>query len=200
MLLLHVENTDLNKFCDWLVYGLLELYPFPWLAQTICVFYTTSVPIFSHTLPKFSPGYETTKNIFYFFHIKLLFPSWQRERRYTKCICILSFLSWNCKFSQHGDSQQYFSHHFHALYGAHKVDQAKRLYYPNYFRITLWLVVYDLTLWTCVADPESGIVKVHAPGIGYLIFDTCSIYLIRIRAKALQLFINIYIKLFMYWK
>ena len=187
MLLLHVENTDLNKFCDWLK---------RFVSST-----RRQCQEFSHTLPKFSPGYETTKNIFfYFFHIKLLFPSWQRERRYTKCICILSFLSWNCKFSQHGDSQQYFSHHFHALYGAHKVDQAKRLYYPNYFRITLWLVVYDLTLWTCVADPESGIVKVHAPGIGYLIFDTCSIYLIRIRAKALQLFINIYIKLFMYWK
>ena len=41
----------------------------------------------------------------------------QRERQYTKCVCIvISFM--NCKFSQLGDSQCHRSRHFRALHAA----------------------------------------------------------------------------------
>ena len=41
----------------------------------------------SQTLPWFSPGYEGTENMFYFFYKIIIFR--QRERRYTKRVCVV---------------------------------------------------------------------------------------------------------------
>ena len=45
---------------------------------------------------------------------KLLFSVLTKRKRYTKFVCILSLLSWNCKFSQLEHSQSYCSRHFRA--------------------------------------------------------------------------------------
>ena len=62
---------------------------------------------FSQTLPRFSPGYEGTENMFYFVNKMNIF-----RRNKGKDDIGSAFLSRNCKFSQLGDSQSYCSSHF----------------------------------------------------------------------------------------
>ena len=59
---------------------------------------------FSQTLPRFSSGHEERWSCFISF-IKLFFSEIaNRKRWYTKPVCIIFILSWNCKFLQLGDS------------------------------------------------------------------------------------------------
>mgnify|MGYP001794243897 CR=1 FL=1 len=67
--------------------------------------------------PRFLPDYEGTENMFNFLNKIIIF---QRERRYTKCICILNFLSWNCNFSQLGDRANHIAHVIFMLHSAMK--------------------------------------------------------------------------------
>ena len=69
--------------------------------------------------------------------IKLLFSDLTKRKTIRICTCIYCsyILSWNCKFSQLGDSHSYCSHQFRASlrYENTLVDQSKHTFNPNYF-------------------------------------------------------------------
>ena len=83
----------------------------------------------------FSPGYEGTDHMFWFFYKIIIFCLKEKDIQIKAHVYSLFF-------SQLGDSQSYCSRHFCAVHSAMKtpVDQTKCMYYPNYYIIILKVV------------------------------------------------------------
>ena len=77
---------------------------------------------FSQTLLRISAGHEGMGNRFYLFYKIIIFL----QRRHMNRVCMIIFLSWNCKFSQLRDRQLYRSHHICACF----IALWKHTYWP----------------------------------------------------------------------
>ena len=89
---------------------------------------------FSQGLPRFSPGYKGTENMFYFFSKIIIFRP-KKAKDHNKARMILKFLSWNFILSQFGDKQPYYSRHFCASWR----NENTLINYINFFRVRyLW--------------------------------------------------------------
>ena len=70
----------------------------------------------SVTLPRFSPGYEGTENMFYFFYKTIIFLL---NKEKGACVWFNLF-SWNSKFVQLGDRTNHIAHVIFVLHSAMK--------------------------------------------------------------------------------
>ena len=105
--------------------------------------YDSPVWEFSQSLPRFSPGYKGTDNMFYLFYKIIIFCLNKKKDDIQSVYLYFNFFhSWNCKFLQI-ESQSYRSCHFCASIALWKhtcspikTHVLSKLFYRLFYKIT----------------------------------------------------------------